>query len=87
MTNIRPEDNELSTLIKPKLYRSIISKISDKYSVMDQFINNLSSDIIEIGSLVDRLKDDQEKGYDVGTSLDTLTFQRETLIILYKFTI
>ena len=79
MTNIAPLDNELNQLIKTNEYREILGKVSDKYSTMDEFINNLNSDINEINGLLSQLKKDAGRGYDVGSSLDTLTFQQDTL--------
>ena len=81
MTTIKPVDNELNDLIKTNLYRSIVNQISEKYNVMDGFINNLNSDINEIGNVVEQLKRDTERGYDIGTSLDTLGFQKDTLTL------
>lgn len=79
MTNISPLDNELNKLIKTNEYREILGKVSDKYSAMDEFINNLNSDINEIGGLLSQLNKDADRGYDVGSSLDTLSFQKDTL--------
>jgi len=81
MTTIKPVDNELNDLIKTNLYRSIVNQISEKYNVMDGFINNLTSDINEIGNVVEQLKRDTDRGYDIGTSLDTLGFQQDTLTL------
>jgi len=81
MTSIRPVDNELNDLIKSDTYRSIVNKISEKYNVMDGFINNLTSDINEIGNLVEQLVRDTTQGYDTGTSSDTLNFQKDTLTL------
>ena len=81
MSKISPVDNDLTDLIKTDTYRSVIGAISDKYSTMDKFINNLNSDISEISNLVQKLVRDQKRGYDVGTSLDTLGFQKDTLTL------
>ena len=81
MATISPVDNELYQLVKSDVYRGTLNRISEKYATMDQFINNLTSDINEIGTLIDRLLRDQKKGYDIGTSLDTLTFQKDTLTL------
>ena len=43
MTSIKPVNNELNGLIKTHLYRTIVNQISEKYNVMDGFINNLKS--------------------------------------------
>ena len=72
MTNITPVDNDLHSLIKGDSYRSIVSKISDKYTTMDKYINNLNSDIGEIAGLIQKLDRDVKRGYEVRTSLDTL---------------
>ena len=40
MTSIKPVNNELNDLIKTHLYRTV-NQISEKYNVMDGFINNL----------------------------------------------
>lgn len=81
MTNIRPEDNELMDLIKSQEYRSTLNRISESYTTMDRFINNLNSDITDIGTLIDKLNRDRKRGYDIGTSLDTLNFQKDTLTL------
>ena len=44
---------------------------------MDGFINNLKSDINEITNVVGQLNRDKDRGYDIGTSLDTLGFQKD----------
>ena len=79
MANIQPVNNELNQLIKSETYRNIVNKISEKYNVMDGFINNLTSDINEIANLVQQLERDTAQGYDTGTSSDTLNFQKDTL--------
>ena len=79
MASIQPVNNELNELIKSDTYRSIVNKISEKYNVMDGFINNLTSDINEIANLVDQLARDTQQGYNTGTSADTLNFQKDTL--------
>merc|ERR1711871_1050965 len=81
MTNIAPQDNELIVLIKDREYSEIIRKINVHYATMDGFIDNLNSDINDIGDLLTSLETDQANGYDVGTSLETLTFQKDTLTL------
>ena len=76
---IRPIDSTLTNLIKTDVYGNLIRSISDQYSIMDKFINNLNTDINEVGGLIKELERDAGRGYDVGTSLDTLGFQKETL--------
>ena len=56
MTNISPLDNELNDLIKTNEYREILGKVYDKYSTMDEYINNLNSDINEISWFINTIK-------------------------------
>lgn len=85
MTSIKPVNNELNSLVKTVLYRTIVNQISEKYSVMDGFINNLKSDINEISNVVNQLNRDRERGYDIGTSMDTLGFQKDTMTLDKNF--
>ena len=85
MTTIKPVNNELNDLVKTVLYRTIVNQISEKYSVMDGFINNLTSDINEISNVVGQLNRDKARGYDIGTSLDTLGFQKDTMTLDKNF--
>ena len=85
MTTIKPVNNELNDLVKTTLYRTIVNQISEKYNVMDGFINNLKSDINEIGNVVGQLNRDKDRGYDIGTSLDTLGFQKDTMTLDKNF--
>ena len=55
------------------------------YEVMEKYINNLKSDVVSITDLVKRLEKDKTRGYDVGSSLDTLNFQKNTLEIDLNF--
>ena len=52
---------------------------------MDKYIGNLESDIQSIKEFETELFADKEKGYDVGTSLDTLGFQKDSLEIDLDF--
>lgn len=85
MATIKPVNNELNDLVKTVLYRTIVNQISEKYSVMDGFINNLTSDINEISNVVNQLNRDKKRGYDIGTSLDTLGFQKDTMTLDKNF--
>lgn len=85
MSAIKPVNNELNNLIKTTLYRTIVNQISEKYNVMDGFINNLKSDINEISNVVNSLNRDRDRGYDIGTSLDTLGFQKDTMTLDKNF--
>ena len=85
MTSIKPVNNELNDLVKTVLYRTIVNQISEKYSVMDGFINNLTSDINEKSNVVNQLNRDRKRGYDIGTSLDTLGFQKDTMTLDKNF--
>ena len=60
MTTIKPVNNELNDLVKTVLYRTIVNQISEKYSVMDGFINNLSMVFIP---LLTKLAGRAQSGY------------------------
>lgn len=79
MAVIAPVSNDLMELIKGDEYRSLISQIGSQFEIMSDFIGNLDADIDEITKLDKSLKRDQERGYDVGSSLETLAFQKDTL--------
>ena len=52
---------------------------------MDKFISNLQSDILSIKEFETEMLADKARGYDVGTSLDTLGFQKDSLQIDHDF--
>ena len=52
---------------------------------MDKYIENLQSDITAVKDFEKDVLADQARGYDVGTSLDTLGFQGESLEIDLNF--
>ena len=52
---------------------------------MDKYIGNLQSDIQSIQEFEAEMIADRERGYDVGTSLDTLGFQKDSLQIDLEF--
>ena len=81
MTAIKPADSTLRDKIEADLYNDILNEINSKYAEMDKFIGNLDSDIVSVNDFIKELLVDQEQGYDVGTSLDTLTFQKDSLVI------
>ena len=85
MAAIRPVDNALRDQIKEDLYRQILGEMNRTYEVMEKYINNLKSDVVSITDLVRRLEKDKTRGYDVGSSLDTLNFQKNTLEIDLNF--
>ena len=85
MTAIRPIDNDLNSLIKRDLYRSTLNDINQDYENMETFISNLKSDISAIEDLVSTLERQKATGYDIGTSMDTLLFQKSTLKIDLDF--
>jgi hypothetical protein len=86
MTAIKPTDSALRDQIDADQYNSILNVINTKYTEMDKYIGNLESDVNSIKEFERDVISDQKKGYDVGTSLDTLNFQRESLEIdLYFF--
>ena len=66
-------------------YNSILNEINAKYTEMDKFIGNLQSDILSIKDFEQEMIADKNRGYDVGTSLDTLGFQKDSLQIDHDF--
>ena len=85
MTAIRPTDSKLRDQIDTDRYNSVLNEINQKYSEMDKFIGNLEGDIQSIKDFEKDMRMDQERGYDVGTSLDTLGFQKDSLQIDLDF--
>ena len=85
MTAIKPTDSALRDKIDADAYNATLNIVNSKYTEMDKFIGNLQGDI---DSVVDFEKDvlaDKARGYDVGTSLDTLSFQKDSLQIDLDF--
>ena len=85
MTAIKPTDTALRNQIDSDGYNSTLNEINSKYAEMDKFIENLQSDITSVKEFEQDVIADRERGYDVGTSLDTLGFQRESLEIDLDF--
>jgi len=85
MTAIRPSDSALRDQIDSDGYNSTLNEINSKYAEMDKFIGNLEGDIVSIKDFEKDMLTDQERGYDVGTSLDTLGFQKDSLEIDLNF--
>ena len=85
MTAIRASDSTLRDKIDTDYYNDTLNEINTKYSDMDTYISNLQSDITSIKDFEKELYSDQDKGYDVGTSLDTLGFQKDSLTIDHDF--
>jgi len=85
MTAIQPVVNDLNELIRREYYRDILNSISQSYEGMQTYINNLSQDITSIDEFVEQLEEDEKQGFDVGTSKETLVFQRSTLQIDLNF--
>jgi len=79
MTAIRAVENELNELIKRDEYRSILAAIGNSYEKMSTFIDNLQQDINSISDFMKQLDEQAAQGYDVGSSQDTLLFQKSTL--------
>ena len=85
MTAIRPSDSELRDKIDSDAYNNILNEINAKYTEMDKFIGNLESDIQSVKDFEKDMLTDKERGYDVGSSLDTLAFQKDSLQIDLNF--
>lgn len=85
MTAIKPTDSVLRDKIDSDGYNSTLNEINSKYAEMDKYIENLQSDIRAVRDFEKDVIADKNRGYDVGTSLDTLTFQSESLEIDLNF--
>jgi hypothetical protein len=85
MTAIRPTESQLRDLIDADSYNNTLNEINAKYTEMDKYIGNLASDILSIHDFEKDMIADKERGYDVGTSLDTLGFQKDSLQIDHDF--
>ena len=85
MTAIRPSDSILRDKIQSDEYNATLNDINSKYAEMDKYIENLQSDIRAVRDFEKDVIADKNRGYDVGTSLDTLTFQSESLEIDLNF--
>ena len=85
MTAIHPSDTTLRNQIDSDSYNTTLNVINAKYAEMDKYIGNLESDILSIKDFEKEVISDQERGYDVGTSLDTLGFQKSSLEIDLDF--
>ena len=81
MTAIKPTDSALRDQIDADGYNSVLNEVNAKYTEMDKYIGNLETDILSIKEFEKDVISDAERGYDVGTSLDTLGFQRSSLEI------
>jgi hypothetical protein len=79
MTAIRAVENDLNELIKRDNYRTILGQIGNSYEKMSTFIDNLQQDINSISEFMKQLEEQAGQGYDVGSSQDTLLFQKSTL--------
>ena len=85
MTAIKPTDSVLREKIDADGYNATLNIINSKYAEMDKFIGNLESDILSIKDFIKDVLSDKARGYDVGTSLDTLEFQESSLEIDLNF--
>jgi len=81
MTAIKPSNSELRDQIQSDDYNQTLNVINAKYAEMDKFIGNLESDIQSVKEFENEMLSDQARGYDVGSSLDTLGFQKDSLEI------
>lgn len=85
MTAIRPTDSALRDKIASDTYNEILNNTNVKYTEMDKYITNLESDILSIKDFENEMLADKARGYDVGSSLDTLGFQKDSLQIDLDF--
>lgn len=85
MTAIQPTDSLLRDLIDSDAYNSTLNEINVKYTEMDKYIGNLETDILSIKDFESSILADKMKGFDIGTALDTLKFQKDSLQIDLDF--
>ena len=85
MTAIKPTDSQLREKIDSDGYNATLNVVNSKYAEMDKFIGNLESDVASIKDFEKDVLSDKARGYDVGTSLDTLGFQKDSLQIDLDF--
>ena len=85
MTAIKPVNSDLRDKINADSYNDVLNEINAKYAEMDKYIGNLQSDITSIKDFEKDILADKERGYDVGSSLDTLSFQKNSLQIDLDF--
>ena len=85
MTAIKPTDSSLRDQIDSDGYNSTLNEINIKYTEMDKYIGNLQTDILSIKDFETSVLNDKARGYDVGTSLETLGFQKDSLQIDLDF--
>ena len=85
MTAIKPTNSVLRDKIDSDGYNATLNVINSKYAEMDKFIENLQSDITAVKDFEKDVLADKARGYDVGTSLDTLEFQSSSLTIDLNF--
>jgi len=85
MTAIKPTDSNLRDQIDSDGYNTTLNEINIKYTEMDKYIGNLQTDILSIKEFENTVINDKERGYDVGTSLETLGFQKDSLQIDLDF--
>lgn len=81
MTAIQPSDSNLRDKIRIDFYNQMLTSINEKYTKMNGFVSNLESDIASVADFEAQTRADANQGFDVGTALETLTFQRESLTI------
>lgn len=85
MAAIQPTDSELRNKIDSDGYNTTLNEVNAKYAEMDKYIGNLESDVESIKDFEQDVLNDKARGYDVGTSLDTLGFQKDSLQIDLDF--
>lgn len=85
MTAIQPSNSDLRDKIDSDGYNNTLNEINAKYTEMDKYIGNLETDILSIKEFETEVLADEARGYDVGTSLDTLGFQKNSLEIDLDF--
>ena len=85
MTAIKPTNSDLRDQIDADGYNTVLNEVNSKYAEMDKYIGNLESDILSIKDFEKSVLADQAMGFDVGSSSETLAFQRDSLQIDLDF--
>jgi len=79
MSGIAAVDESLASQIDRDNMRTKMQGMSDAYTDMEQYISNLRSDLRSIESFKDDLVLQAQQGYEVGSSMETLSFQSKQL--------
>ena len=77
--SISAVDQGLVSLIERDAFRSEMNATGEAYAEMNTYISNIEADLRSIETFERDLRAQEQQGFDVGSSLRSLTFQREQL--------